>query len=80
MSIFVPSDSIDMKKIMLATVNYDGPIYIRIAKGHEKIITKNLYKNFKVGNIYTFDKRNYKSVIFTSGITFQIALDIQKKN
>lgn len=79
MSIFVPSDSIDMKKIMLATANYNGPIYIRIAKGHEKIVTKNLYKNFKVGNIYTFDKKNYKTAIFTSGVTYQIALDIQKK-
>ncbi len=79
MSIFVPSDAIEMKKIIHATSNYDGPVYIRIAKGNEEVVTKNLYKNFKVGKIYTFDKKNYNSAIFTTGITYQLGLEIQNQ-
>lgn len=79
MSVFVPSDANEMKKIILATENHNGPIYIRIARGHEKIVTDKLYKKFKIGNIYSFDKKKCNTAIFSTGITYQIALEIQKK-
>ena len=56
-------DAIEMRKIIFATENHKGPLYIRIAKGHEEIVTNKLYKNFKIGNIYSYDKK-YNTAIF----------------
>ena len=73
MTILAPSDAIEMKKIIYATSNYNGPLYIRIAKGNDEIVTKNLYDKFQIGKIYTFDKKIYKTAIFSTGITYQIS-------
>ena len=39
-SIIAPCDAIEMQKLLKDTVNLKGPLYIRIAKGGDKIITK----------------------------------------
>ena len=48
MSIIAPCDALEMKALMKQTVNYKKPLYIRLAKGGDKIITKNEEK-IKIG-------------------------------
>ena len=40
MTIISPCDANEMRKLVLQTPKIKGPIYIRIARGGEKIITK----------------------------------------
>ena len=44
MSIICPSDANEMEHLMRETVNWEGPIYIRLAKGGDKIISNNIKK------------------------------------
>ena len=46
-SIIVPCDAIEMKKLVNDTVSLKGPLYIRIAKGGDKIITN---ENDRINN------------------------------
>ena len=62
---------------MEETINYPGPIYIRVAKGGDPIVTENLYKKFKIGNLYKIGKQK-KIVIITTGITLNIALKFRE--
>ena len=78
MTILVPADANEMAKLMEETINYPGPIYIRVAKGGDPIVTENLYKRFKIGNLYKIGKEK-KIVIITTGITLNIALKIREK-
>lgn len=40
MTILHPADAIEMARMMPATVNWNGPIYIRLARGHDPIVTE----------------------------------------
>ena len=73
MTIISPCDAIEMKKIMLQTELYPGPIYIRVARGGDKIIT-NKETNVKIGKAVELVKP-IKAVFITTGTTTQIALD-----
>ena len=77
MSIIVPADAVEMEKVIKETVNYSGPIYIRLAKGGDEIVTKDLYKKLTIGEIYFSDQELKKIVIFTTGITFALGLKIK---
>lgn len=77
MSIIAPCDSHEMKKLMPQTVKIKGPLYIRLAKGGDKIVTQKI-KNIKIGKSILFG--NPKDILFvTTGITTQECLIILKK-
>ena len=78
MTILVPADEIEVTKMMRATINHKGPIYFRIAKGGDPIVTNGLYKKFKIGKPYKIG-REYKSIIVSTGIMLNTALKIRKK-
>ena len=40
MTILAPADAREMRRLMPATVDVPGPVYIRLAKGHDPIVTK----------------------------------------
>ena len=74
--IIVPCDAYEMKKTIQDTVNYKCPIYIRLAKGGEKIISNN--KNIvqiQKGNFFIKPK---KYLFISTGIASQIALEAAK--
>ena len=73
MTIISPCDATEMKKIMLQTELYPGPIYIRVARGGDKIIT-NKETNVKIGKAVELVKP-IEAVFITTGTTTQIALD-----
>ncbi len=73
MTIISPCDAIEMKKIMLQTELFPGPIYIRVARGGDKIITSK-ETNVKIGKAVELIKP-IEAVFITTGTTTQIALD-----
>ena len=48
MSIISPCDAVEMQTLMRQTLNYKKPLYIRLARGGDKIITKHNEK-LKIG-------------------------------
>ena len=77
MTILSPCDANEMKYLMRETVNWKGPIYIRIAKGGDQVVTKK-FKKFKIGKSLLF-KKSKKILIISTGIMTQIALKVKKK-
>ena len=73
MSVVAVADSYEMKKFMPQTVDYSGPIYIRLAKGYDPLITNNKIP-FKIGK--AIPMREGKDIlIITTGITLKLALE-----
>lgn len=73
MSIIAPCDAVEMKALMKQSVNYKKPLYIRLAKGGDKIITS---KNDKIKIGKGVVKIQPKDSLFiTTGVTTQIAID-----
>ena len=72
MSIIAPCDALEMKALMKQTVNYKKPLYIRLAKGGDKIITKNEEK-IKIGKGVIKIKPK-DSLFISTGVMTQIAI------
>lgn len=77
MNIIAPCDANEMKNLMPQTVNLKGPLYIRLARGGDKIVT-NKIKKITFGKSTLFG--NPKDILFvTTGITTQECLDVVEK-
>jgi transketolase len=75
MSIIAPCDANEMKKLMLQTPKIKGPIYIRLARGGDEVISLKQKINF--GKSYLIG--NPKDILFvTTGITTQECLKVCK--
>jgi len=77
MTILVPADALEMSKLMDETIHYSGPIYIRVAKGGDPIVTNGLYNKFKIGKLYKIGKEK-EIIIITTGITLNTAIKIRQ--
>lgn len=77
MSIICPSDANEMEHLMKETLIWKGPIYIRLARGGDEIIS-NKIKNFKIGKAITYSSKGSVLLIGT-GITTKFALEAKKK-
>lgn len=73
MTIVAPSDSEEMKKLIPETLNWPGPIYIRLAKGGDQIISKP-DESFFIGKAIS-KKSGSRVALAATGITTAIALD-----
>ena len=62
--------------MMLQTEKYNGPIYIRLGRGGDKIITDR-NSDVQIGKAVQLVKP-FEKVFITTGITTQIALDAIK--
>ena len=76
MTILAPCDSIEAQKLIKATVNWQHPVYIRLAKGGDKIITNNEDK-VKIGQSVLKQKPE-DILLITTGVMTQTALDVSK--
>ena len=77
MSIIAPCDAVEMKKLIKDTVKLKGPLYVRIARGGEKIISRENDKiNFGKARLLKKPK-NY--LIISTGVTAQLALKAAEK-
>jgi len=72
MTVVAPCDSLEMERLMLATLSWPDPIYIRLAKGGDKIISEKT-QDFQIGKGVPF--RSPGEVLFvTTGVMTQRAL------
>lgn len=73
MTIVAPCDAEEMKRLMPQTLDHEGPMYIRLAKGGDPVVSSP-DKEFKIGKAIL--ARDGKDVlVVTTGITLKLALD-----
>ncbi|MEQ2008449.1 MAG: transketolase C-terminal domain-containing protein [Limisphaerales bacterium] len=73
MTIVAPCDADEMKRVMMQSLDWHGPLYVRIAKGGDKVVSSDA-RGFKIGE--AIPMREGRDVLLVStGITTQIALD-----
>ncbi len=75
MIILAPADANEMEQFIQQSYHIKKPIYIRLGKGGDKIVTSD--KDIQVGKAIKFNKsENAKKIICTTGIMLQRALEI----
>ena len=72
MTIIAVADAEEMRRMVPQTVDHPGPIYIRLGKGGDPVVTKDV--PFKIGKAYPL-KEGSDALIVTTGITLKAALD-----
>lgn len=72
MTIISPCDAYEMEKLMMQTLNWKHPIYIRLAKGGDEIIG-NTNQNYKIGKGIVY-KEAKDGLFITTGIMAQKSL------
>ena len=77
MTIIVPCDAIEMEKVIEATLNWPHPVYVRLAKGGDEIIS-NKQTEMKIGKGVIF-KEPGEGLFITTGVMTQLALDASNK-
>jgi transketolase len=73
MTIVAPADADEMRRLMPKTIDHDGPIYIRLAKGYDPIVTNDDVP-FEIGKAIPM-RDGDDALIITTGITLGVALD-----
>ena len=76
MTIVAPADADEMRRFMPLTVDHQGPIYIRLAKGYDPIVSNDDVK-FEIGKAIPM-REGRDALIVTTGITLKLALDAAK--
>lgn len=71
MTIVAVADATEMERLMPQTLDWPGPIYIRLAKGGDPIVTPKNQK-FRIGNAYTL-RMGDDVAILTTGIMLKLA-------
>ena len=82
MTIVSPADADEMRRFMMQTLDYEGPIYIRLGKGYDPIVSSDEFP-FKIGKGILI-KEGSDVLIVTTGISLALALEasdeLSKKN
>src|SRR4249920_2917014 len=65
MTILAPADATEMRRMMPLTVDHAGPIYIRLGKGGDPIVTRD--EPFVIGKIFPM-REGKDAVIVTTGV------------
>jgi transketolase len=73
MTIVSPADADEMRRLMMQTLDYEGPIYIRLGKGYDPIITSDKFP-FEIGKGILI-KEGLDLLIVTTGIALGLALE-----
>ena len=77
MTILAPCDAAEMKRLMDASLEWRHPMYIRLAKGGDEIISSN-QKPFQIGKCIELIEPD-DCVFITTGVMTQVALDAVKE-
>lgn len=73
MTVVVPADADEMRRLMPLTVDFSGPIYIRLAKGYDPIVSRSDIP-FAIGRGLLM-REGEDALIITTGITLKQALE-----
>jgi transketolase len=76
MTIVAVADAEEMKRLMPQTVDYQGPIYIRLAKGYDPIVTNDDVP-FRIGKGLPM-RKGRDALLVTTGITLKVAQEAAK--
>jgi transketolase len=77
MTIVAPADSVEMVRFMKVSVDYPGPIYIRVAKGHDPIVTADTGP-FVIGEAVPM-RDGDEVLLATTGVGLQVCLAAAEK-
>lgn len=72
MAIVAPCDAEEMKRLMPKTLDWPGPMYIRLAKGGDPVVSRPDL-GFEIGQGILLEKGS-EALIVSTGVTTQIAL------
>lgn len=73
MTIIAPADADEMRRLMPLTVDHPGPLYIRLGKGFDPIVT-NDSSPFQIGKVIPM-REGSDALVLTTGITLKVGLD-----
>lgn len=73
MTIVACADADEMNRFMPQTLNHEGPIYIRLAKGYDPIVTNDDVE-FKIGKAISM-REGEDALIISTGVTLRQALE-----
>jgi transketolase len=73
MTVLVPVDAVETKKMVKAMVEYNGPVYIRINRNDLPVYTDE-NEDFQIGKLYTI-KEGKDAVIFANGVMISKAVE-----
>jgi len=73
MTIIAPADADEMRRLMPLTVDYPGPIYIRLGKGGDPIVTHDRVP-FRIGKAIPM-REGSDALIISTGVMLKPALD-----
>jgi transketolase len=73
MTIVAPCDAEEMKRLMPQTLDYEGPMYIRLGKGGDPVVSSP-DNDFKIGKAILM-RSGKDALVITTGITLKLALD-----
>jgi transketolase len=73
MTIVAPADAEEMRRLMPLTLDYPGPMYIRLGKGGDPIVSSDRTP-FAIGKAIPMREGN-DALLVTTGITLKLALD-----
>src|SRR5215467_13787141 len=73
MTIVAPCDADEMARLMPQTVDHRGPIYIRLGKGGDPIVSSDAHP-FRIGRAIPMAAGD-EVLLVTTGITLKVALD-----
>src|SRR2546425_3499410 len=73
MTIVAPADADEMRRLMPLTVDHSGPIYIRLGKGGDPIVTNDRVP-FRIGKAIPM-REGSDALILSTGVMLKAALD-----
>jgi transketolase len=77
MTIVAPCDADEMSRFMPKTLNWPQPIYIRLAKGYDQIISKDEF-DFEIGKAILMQQPG-EGLFITTGVMTQLAFQAVEK-
>lgn len=77
MTVIAPADANEMRRAMLQSLDYQGPMYFRIAKGGDQIVTNDDIP-FEIGKAFLL-RPGSDALVITTGITLGAALEASER-
>jgi transketolase len=78
MTVLAPADAQEMIRFMKVSVDYPGPIYIRVAKGHDPVVTGHIAEPFVIGKAVPM-RDGDTALLVTTGVGLQVSLAAAEK-
>jgi transketolase len=73
MTIIAPADADEMSRLMPQTLEWPGPVYIRLAKGYDPVVSSDT-RDFTIGKAITM-REGDDLLIVTTGVTTRIGME-----